>query len=59
MKMDEVKKRAKALGINPLRMRKADLIRAIQQTEGNKPCYGAGDATCPYTDCCWREDCLG
>lgn len=59
MKLDQIKKKARAMGIEPGRMRKADLIRAIQKAEGYTACFGHGTPDCPYLDCCWREDCLG
>ena len=59
MKMPEIKKKAQSSGINPAKMKKADLIRAIQTAEENTPCFGTGTSACPYLDCCWREDCIG
>ncbi len=59
MKVNEVKQKAKALGINWGKMKKAELIRAIQRAEGNTPCFGnSNNGNCPYTNCCFREDCL-
>jgi len=58
MKMPEIKKKAQAAGVNPTKLKKADLIRAIQTAEGNTPCFERSNGTCPYMDCCWREDCL-
>ncbi len=59
MKMKEVQDRAKQMGIQPGRMRKAELIRAIQVTEGNQGCFGSDLALgCPYPDCCWQGDCV-
>ncbi|AMV70805.1 SAP domain-containing protein [Desulfuromonas carbonis] len=60
MKIDEVRQRAYALGMNGIsRIKKGDLIRAVQQAEGNQPCFGtAGRLDCSQLDCCWREDCL-
>lgn len=41
------------------RLRKPDLIRAIQSREGNQPCFGVEwRFSCSQLDCCWREDCL-
>lgn len=40
------------------RMRKADLVRAIQKQEGNYPCFGTADGHCDQMDCLWRQDCL-
>ena len=41
------------------RLRKAELIRAIQQHEGNYPCFGTAEGFCDRRDCLWREDCIG
>lgn len=58
MKLDGVKKIAEQHGIKTGKLRKADLIRAIQQSEGNQPCYGTGQATsCGQPHCSWRDDC--
>ncbi len=58
MTMPEVKERAKRLGIAPGKMKKADLIHAIQIAEGCTPCYGRSNGDCPWLDCCWRTDCF-
>ncbi len=58
MKMPEIRDKAKALGIKPGKMRKAELITAIQTAEGNTPCFGTSNGYCPYTDCCFMDDCL-
>jgi len=59
MKMEDVKKKAKKLGINSGKMSKTDLIQAIQKAEGNTPCYGnSNNGNCPYTNCCFRSDCF-
>lgn len=58
MKLDEVKKIAEQHGIKPGKLRKAELIRAIQQNEGNVACYDTGQSqSCGQLQCCWREDC--
>ncbi len=58
MKLDGVKKIAEQHGIKPGKLRKADLIRAIQQAEGNQPCYDTGQAlNCAQGACSWRDDC--
>jgi len=57
MKMNEIRGRARLMGVkNYGRMAKADLIRAIQKTEGNDPCF-TGVADCSQHDCCWFPDC--
>jgi len=58
LSMPEIRVKAKALGINPGKMKKAELIHAIQQTEGYTPCFGRSNGRCPYTDCCFMKDCL-
>ena len=58
MKMTEVKAKAKNMGISPGKMRKADLIRSIQEQEGNSPCFDTKDSYCDQDGCCWRDDCL-
>lgn len=56
--MPEIRAKAEALGITPGKMKKAELIHAIQQAEGYTPCFGRSNGKCPYTDCCFMKDCL-
>ena len=58
MNMPEIKNKAKALGLNPGKMKKTELIRAIQTAEGNSPCFGWSNGYCPNVDCCFMADCL-
>ena len=58
MKLADIKQKALNLQINPLRMKKPDLIRAIQKAEGNTQCFGSSAPDCPQTNCCWRKDCM-
>ncbi len=58
MKLNEIKEKAKSLGINAGKMKKAELIHAIQQAEGNTPCFGRSNGQCPHTNCCFIDDCL-
>jgi len=58
MKMQQVRKRAKALGLKTFQMRKADIIRSIQTAEGNDPCFEAANGQCDQLECCWREVCV-
>ena len=58
MKVNDVRKKARAAGVGAGKMKKADLIRAIQSAEGNVPCFGTALGGCDQIDCCWREDCL-
>lgn len=60
MKMTDIQKKAKAMGIKPGKMKKAELIRTIQSEEGNYSCFLTEDsAQCSQESCCWRDDCLG
>ena len=57
--MKEIRESARKLGIQPSRMDKAELIRAIQRAEGNFDCYGtATEEECDQEECLWREDCF-
>jgi hypothetical protein len=56
--MSEVRAKAKAVGIDPGKMKKTELICAIQKAEGFTACFGSGKQDCPYTDCCFRSDCI-
>ena len=58
MTMPEIKMKAKALGIIPGKMKKTELIHAIQSAEANTPCFGWSNGQCPNTDCCFMKDCL-
>jgi len=60
MKITAVRQRAYAVGMTGIgRIKKGELIRAIQRQEGNRPCFGADwRFSCERLDCCWREDCL-
>jgi hypothetical protein len=58
MNMKQVKEKAKALDLRPGKLRKADLVRAIQTAEGNSPCFQSAQDHCSQTGCCWKDDCL-
>jgi len=58
MKMQEVRVKAKALGINSFGKKKVDLIREIQRAEGNFDCFGTARDYCDRLDCCFRDECL-
>jgi len=60
MKIDEVRQRAYALGMTGIsRIKKGELIRAVQRAEGNQSCFGAPwRLECKQLDCCWRQDCM-
>jgi len=59
LNIKEIREMARQLGVRSTRMRKADLIRAIQQAEGNFDCFGtATEEECDQEECLWREDCF-
>jgi len=58
MTVSEIKIKAKALGIDGGKMKKTELIHAVQKAEGVTPCYGRSNGSCPWTQCCWRSDCF-
>ena len=58
MGMPEIKMKAQALGITPGKMKKSDLIHAIQVAEGYTPCFGRSGGYCPHTNCCFMDDCI-
>lgn len=57
--MEDIRRRARILGIETKRLRKADIIRAIQIKEGHSPCFGTVNGKCDEFSCCFREDCIG
>ena len=61
MKVKEIRELARGHGVqSAARLKKPELIRAIQRSEGNFDCFGtAADGYCDQMDCRWRNDCLG
>ncbi len=58
MQLKEIKEIAKQHNIKIGNLKKTELVRAIQQTEGNEACFDSGKvAQCGQRDCLWREDC--
>ena len=58
MTIVEVRKRAKALGLNLKTEDKARLIRAIQAAEKNPQCFLTGRTQCLEVTCCWMPECI-
>jgi hypothetical protein len=58
MKIDDIKKKARKLGIKPGKIKKSELIKAIQRAEGNSDCFGTNPYSCNQFNCCWRDNCL-
>lgn len=58
MKLNAIKEIAKQFNLKPGRANKVELIRAIQQAEGNLTCFGSNTSNeCGQLNCLWREDC--
>ena len=59
--LKEVQAMGKKLGISKVvGVKKADLIRKVQEAEGNFPCFqceGAKD-NCDEAGCLWRSECV-
>ncbi len=58
MKMQEVRAMAKKLSVNSFGKTKIQLIKEIQEKEGNFPCYGTAFDYCDQWQCCFRSSCL-
>ncbi|KAA3630324.1 MAG: SAP domain-containing protein [Proteobacteria bacterium] len=59
MNMAEIRAIAQSRAIRPLPKSKLALVRAIQVSEGNFPCFGTASAgRCDQSQCLWREDCF-
>lgn len=58
MKLEQIKTIAQQHSIKAGKMKKSELVRAIQSAEGNEPCFEAGKAeSCGQSGCCWRAIC--
>jgi hypothetical protein len=58
MTIIELRKKAISLGIKPGKMKKLELVHAIQKAQGNFACYGSTNGNCDQVKCCFRKDCL-
>lgn len=58
MKLDDIKEIAKHHGIKVGKMKKVEMVRAIQEAEKNNICFETEKAdNCGQEACLWREDC--
>ena len=58
MTVREIQDFAKKMGLNASKMKKAELVRMIQKTENNSPCFQTGAASsCGQENCLWLSDC--
>lgn len=59
MKLEQIKEIAKQHDIKPGKLKKAELVQAIQLAEGNDVCFETGRAAgCGQVECLWRTDCV-
>jgi hypothetical protein len=58
MKVKELQIIAKDLGIVTDKLKKPELIKAIQLAEGNFDCFGTALNYCDQANCLFRKDCL-
>ena len=58
MSVKELRKMAKALGIKTTGLKRAEMIKEIQRTEGNFDCFDTATDYCDQKGCLFREDCL-
>lgn len=58
MKVDKIREIAKRHNIKTGKAKKTELVRTIQNAEGNEQCFNSGKVTlCGQDTCLWREDC--
>ena len=58
MTLKEVTAIAKQRNLKVTNMKKAEIIRTIQKSEGNNDCFATGLANeCEQLNCLWRKDC--
>lgn len=58
MKIEEIRGIAKQRDVKTGKMKKGEIIRAIQEAEGNPMCFDTGEAVeCGQANCLWRKDC--
>ncbi len=58
MNMQEIKAIAKERGLKSGSLKKIELVRVLQVSEGNEPCFGMGKSgVCGQTECLWKADC--
>ena len=59
MRLHEIQKMAKGMGVKTYKTKKTELIRMIQREENNIDCYGTDRVGyCQEDSCWWRTDCL-
>ncbi len=58
MKITEIKEIAKHLNLKIGKATKSELVRSIQEVEGNQQCFNSNlSEECGQHSCAWRDDC--
>lgn len=58
MRLEEIREIARQHKIKAAKLKKAELVKAIQEAEANEACFETGKAeACGQDTCLWREDC--
>jgi len=58
MTLQEIKEVAKQRGLAVGKMKKGEIVRAIQEAEGNATCFDTGKSEeCGQSDCLWLRAC--
>lgn len=58
MKIEEIREIARQRGLKTGKMKKVEIVRSIQDAEGNPTCFDTGKSEeCGQANCLWREDC--
>lgn len=58
MKVNEIKEIARQHNLKVGKATKSELVKAIQQAEGNQRCFDSNfSSECGQHSCAWREDC--
>jgi hypothetical protein len=58
MTLQEIREVAKQRGLSVGKMKKGEIVRAIQEAEGNAACFDTGkSAECGQSDCLWLRAC--
>ncbi len=59
MKMQDIRKLAKEIGLKSGKLSKILLVKKIQVSEGNFDCFtSASNDYCDQSSCTWKEDCF-
>jgi hypothetical protein len=58
MTLQELREIARERGVPVGKKKKGDIVRAIQEAEGNTVCFDTGrSAECGQSECLWLQEC--